>query len=1146
MSKLLKLSKRKKLSNPTIESNIERTSNDKQVKIKSGKKQKTSNNGKDGKDSDCIMKQYIVFYREAIKKYGSRTAVLCQVGDFFECYSYDGPECKGDYETNIEEVADAMNISIAKYNKSADYSIKNALRCGFNKSALPKFRNKLLDENFTVVIVEQSNDSKSGQPIERKITEVLSPGVSDQPVDFGYNNVVCIIIENQNRKEKLLTRMDQYELCIGMSSIDVSTNTSTVYEIASTRRENPEAAVNEVYRFLQSHNCRELFVLLDNFEVADEKEEKKLKRYFYSTLELDRYNVHHFTLNSIDRTFKKIGYQNTLLRKLFGEKLCGPGVTPIQYLDLEMYGTCVLSYCCLIDFIYQRNENYLKNLKAPAWWKQNRHLILTHNAIQQLDIISSKKTKNASLFNIINHTITNQGKRLLERKLLYPSTNHTDIETRYSQIEDLICLEKTTMKQMTSETQSALKELRTKFREICDFERYHRKLELQLCNPDELLVLIQSYKSFIDIIDWFKSKVDDYESDYPQTLTNITKLLPCDDTMKTIRNFTLEFQKVYNFNSLKRCGSYKNIQENLFNEGIDTELDEISEHLGDIDTRLHKLRIRLCNIVDRVGDKREKTIELREPKKGGKMFRGNIISSAILKWYQKQIRNKMSKNGDESLESIKIIHYENPCELYKHEASHNISDADILQWGQKKNLVPYDEITDEENDEENDGNTVTNQYLTVKDMKLLLTLNFRRNNTNMNITTSLISDEEQSSEEYIEKLLGVMKDKSYNFLNSHYDKYAELIPIFNTLSAQLDVIQSHAKTAIRYQYFKPTVIPLSQDQDCPSFIDIKGFRHPIVERIQDDIEYVKNDLKLGRETEDDDNVIGILEYAVNNSGKSTLEKAIALNIILAQSGSFVPADSLRFRPFKNIITRLDGTDNMRKGQGSFAVEMSELRTVANQSTCNTLVLGDEICRGTEQDSAISIMAATIEWLCKEKKANFIFSSHYHELLDFEEISTLKELAVYHLKATKDPETGAIIYEYKLAPGVGTTIFGIEVARSMGYHSTVCDRAIYFRNKRMNKKQHYLSTKTSQYNTNVYMDECSVEGCNNEPDDSHHEAQQQTADEFGAIGHFHKNRKHNIVPLCKYHHRLADKQLLHFEYQNTDKGLKLKLTVKDDN
>lgn len=1137
MSKLPKLSKRKGPDTLTSIGN----------KIKSGKKRK----------SEPIMEQYMKFYNKAIEKYGKHVAVLVQVGKFFECYCYDGPDGNGKYVTNIYDLADAMgNIHVGKYNATAEYCVTNAKRCGFQTDFLPKFKNMLLEKNYTIVVVEQLNDSTSGENIRRKITKVISPGVTDQPSNFNYNNVVCIVIENQNPSEKLLHRIDQYELCVGMAAIDVSTNTSSVYEVASTRHRNPEFAANEVYRFLQTHNCKELVVFLENFKIDNEKEKKKLKRYFENALELDRYNVHCYKTNSIHKEFKKSRYQNKLLQKVFGSDVCGPGVQPIEYLNLQMYSNAVLSYCCLVDFIYQRNESYLKDLDKPIWWESDTHLVLTHNAIRQLDITrptgSAQKGKNSSLFNIINHTITNQGKRLLESRLLRPFLNEHTLEQCYSQIQDLYDLEKELLSNPKIKDERdkrdkhdgcAIMYLRNKFRELCDYERYQRKIELGNIHPDELHILIQSYNNFIEILDWLFMMYDEY----PEKMKHIYKLLPSDEKLKMLRQFSNQFYKVYDFNALKRNSSFKTVQENLFNQGVDEELDEISEHLGDVDQRLDKMRIRLCNIIDCVGDKREKIVTLRSPKNGGKMFRANTINSAILKWYQKQTRNIIytsNKNEEEeAIKEIKVRHYDNPEEVIKYQG-HTIIDSDILDWATKKKIEIHEYNSDEDEDEDardNDRNSA--KYLSTSDIKLLLTLNFRSNKTNMNITTNAIAIEEEASEEYSEKLLKVMYIKSQQFLQQHYTAYKDVIDIFQKLSAHLDLIQSHTRAAIRYQYFKPTVVPRKDDKGVllPSFIDIKGFRHPIVERIQDDIEYIKNDLKLGRETFDDNNITGMLEFAINNSGKTCMEKAIALNIVLAQTGSFVPADSFRFRPFKNIITRLDGMDNLFKGQGSFAVEMSELRTVANQSTPNTLVLGDEICRGTEQDSAISIMAATIEWLCKERKANFIFSSHYHEVLDFEEISGLKELGVFHLRAYPDPNTGAIVYEYKLSKGVGTTIFGIEVARSMGYKPSVCDRAIHFRNKRLKKKQHYLSTKTSQYDTGVYMDSCSVKECKEEPIDSHHEAQQQTADQFGNIGHFHKNRKHNLFPLCKKHHVLGDKGLLHFEYKMTSNGVQLMCT-----
>ena len=881
MSKLPNLSKRKSPDSPLRSQNV--LAPKKLVKIKSGKKKE-----------DPIMVKYIKYYREVIAKYGPHTALLLQVGKFYECYNYDVED--GTYSTNAHDIADITGIQIGKYNSNSPLSVTNPERCGVTKEGWPKYINMLLDENYTVVQVEQLNNAESGDPIERKITNVMSPGVNNVLCDFNYNNTICLVIENQNSRDNLLHRIDQYELCVGMACVDVSSNTSTVYEMSSTRTTNPELAINEAYRFLQTHNCKELFVLLENFNVTNEKEEKKLKRYFHNALELDRYYVHHCSINTIPKEFKKAVYQNKFLKKVFGSEVCGPGVSPVEYLGLQMYPNSVLSYCCLVDFIYQRNESYLENMQKPEWWENDSHLVLTHNAIRQLDITrtagSNIRGKNSSLFNIINHTVTNQGKRLLESRLLHPFLNEKKLEESYSQIQDIYDVESKCAS--LTEPSSPLQDVRKMFRDIGDFQRFHRKREMGTIHPDELHNLFQSYQAFIDIIDWFYMQCDEH----PDITKHIALLLPDEDTLKQIRLFNNQFYKVYDFDALKRNGSFKTIQENLFKPGVDAQLDDISEHLGNVEERLDKMRVRLCDVVDYTTDKNHKTVILRVLKNGSKMFRSNIISGAVLMWYKNKIREELFQISTDinDLDKVKVVQYKNPIDLYYHEGR-EMNNPDILEWAKNKKLSTKIENSDEEEDEEDNTHAKKLKYMSVSDMKLVLSLDFRRNKSNMNITTPLISKEEQSTDEYTEKLLEVMHEKSTQFLNNHYQTHETLIPIFQHLSGLLDLIQSHARTAIRYQYFKPTVVKRRDDSNTllPSFIDIKGFRHPIIERVQDDIQYIKNDIKLGRETFDDDNITAMLLFALNNSGKTACEKAVALNVVLAQAGSFVPADSFRFR-----------------------------------------------------------------------------------------------------------------------------------------------------------------------------------------------------------------------------------------------------------
>ena len=123
---------------------------------------------------------------------------------------------------------------------------------------------------------------------------------------------------------------------------------------------------------------------------------------------------------------------------------------------------------------------------------------------------------------------------------------------------------------------------------------------------------------------------------------------------------------------------------------------------------------------------------------------------------------------------------------------------------------------------------------------------------------------------------------------------------------------------------------------------------------------------------------GILLYGVNAVGKSSLMKSIGIAVIMAQSGFFVAAKEFTYSPYKHIFTRISNNDNIFKGQSTFAVEMSELRSILIRADKYSLILGDELCCGTETTSALSLVTAGVLRLC-EKNANFIFATHLHKL-----------------------------------------------------------------------------------------------------------------------------------------------------------------------
>ncbi len=239
----------------------------------------------------------------------------------------------------------------------------------------------------------------------------------------------------------------------------------------------------------------------------------------------------------------------------------------------------------------------------------------------------------------------------------------------------------------------------------------------------------------------------------------------------------------------------------------------------------------------------------------------------------------------------------------------------------------------------------------------------------------------------------------------------------------LDITHCFAKVATERGYCRPTV--LAAQAGTGSAFQARALRHPLIESIVTRTEYVKHDVGLGGA----DQPTGWLVYGMNASGKSSLMKAIGLAIHMAQCGCYVPAAEFTFRPFRAIYTRILNQDNLWAGLSSFAVEMSEMRDILAAADEHTLVLGDELCAGTETTSAHALVAAGIKWLSR-RQARYVFATHLHGLVDSLPSAAELRLAVWHLRVVYDAVHDRLIYERSLRPGPGRTIYGLEVARAM--------------------------------------------------------------------------------------------------------------------
>jgi DNA mismatch repair protein MutS len=191
-----------------------------------------------------------------------------------------------------------------------------------------------------------------------------------------------------------------------------------------------------------------------------------------------------------------------------------------------------------------------------------------------------------------------------------------------------------------------------------------------------------------------------------------------------------------------------------------------------------------------------------------------------------------------------------------------------------------------------------------------------------------------------------MKDMVMHAFGQFVQRFETLQPELDTIiqyATQLDVIQTKASLAQKYKYCKPVLVDSTK-----SFVDAKKLRHVLIEQFQTSEVYVANDVALGKETD------GWLLYGTNAVGKTSLIRALGIAVVMAQAGLYVPCAEFLYKPYRCLFTRILGNDNLFKGLSTFAVEMSELRTILKRCDAHSLILGDELCSGTETQSAIGI------------------------------------------------------------------------------------------------------------------------------------------------------------------------------------------------
>lgn len=291
----------------------------------------------------------------------------------------------------------------------------------------------------------------------------------------------------------------------------------------------------------------------------------------------------------------------------------------------------------------------------------------------------------------------------------------------------------------------------------------------------------------------------------------------------------------------------------------------------------------------------------------------------------------------------------------------------------------------------------------------------------------------QELKEYEEKILGAedkilsIETRLFNDLIAAISSYIPAIQLNSSLIARIDCLLSFTRVSLENRYNRPIV-------DDSLTIDIKEGRHPVIEtQMPIDEAYISNSVKLSNDSQQI-----IIITGPNMAGKSALLRQTALIVLLAQIGCFVPADAAKIGIIDKIFTRVGASDNISLGESTFMVEMNEAASILNNISERSLVLFDELGRGTSTYDGISIAWAIVEYLHEHRKFHpkTLFATHYHELNEMEKL--FKRISNYNV-SVKEID-GKVVFLRKLVKGGSEHSFGIHVAKLAGLPQTIVKRA----------------------------------------------------------------------------------------------------------
>lgn len=1013
--------------------------------------------------SQSIYADYIQLTKQYQSKYGPRAIVLLQVGAFFEVYGFRCPQTNQILESQIVDFGQVCNLNISE--KKIVFEAKQVLMAGFRDYTLDKYLQKLCENGYTAVVYVQE---KVGKTITRVLDSVHSAGtyVSYETDNLPQmtNNIMCIWLDVH--KPRLQSRSTS-----STTNNTTSISTNKIKETMVCGLAVANIFTGKSYLSEYQHSFQIQSTTFDELErsvavhcpseviIISPLSDSQIKSVVQFS-GLSNSIIHLANLETSEKAVKcgQQKYVRHILDTFFGKEAADLCV------EFQTYPTAVQAFCYLLDFVQEHNPNLVRNIEIPSFHNSCTSVLLANHTLKQLNILPEQTTSHSngskvghlsSVSTFLNKCCSAMGKRLFQSQLVGPTTDQEWLNNEY----------KITKIMLQQDQYEMVGPFRKILGQVRDIEKLCRQLVLRKIYPSSIHHLYETVRSAQQIHICLAENTD--VQDYlvrPLNMVDLTNI--CAKVM--------EFLDTHLW--IDRClaiSSMNNFEESIVRPGICLELDQALDNY-EKNTRIFKTIHKYLN-------------ELMQN--------------------QGPTSSNNSTNNTDDTEYVKIHETEKSGISLQITKKRGITLKRILQGlGQK--LLPH-----------------TDEIIVWKDCKFT-SASASCDEIEFPLLTQVCRDllyQKEALNKWIATAYGQVLTK---FETGFY----EILETIAEYLAKVDVLQCKAYIAREYNYCCPTiegVEPASTENNgshTKSFVQATGLRHVLIEHIQTNEIYVSNDLALGQNQEcnkeyEQKLIDGILLYGTNAVGKTSLIRALGISIIMAQAGLFVPCTAFHYRPYSAIFSRILGNDNLFRGLSTFAVEMSELRVILKMADRNSLILGDELCSGTETESALSIFVAGLMDL-HEKGSSFIFATHFHEIVKYEEIQGLGRLALKHMAVHYDRELDALVYDRKIRDGAGNRMYGLEVCKSLHLDSKFLDKAYGIRGKYFPDSRGELAHDTSVYNAKKVRGMCEI--CSNEiGTETHHLTPQRDANGDGFLetdkGRFHVNHPANLMTVCEECH-----------------------------